>query len=642
MGSECFKRIMAKANFCKKEDKHFLRAGMMVAKNNLLYEILSLEVEGTLGINVRTWSTMDSITIDIGATVMVDDSQEGGIHGSKGPINVSLDFILEAPCTLAVTSPEYFGEKKGIRSKGKLMCEVKWFNKLVTLVHEDLKVETMFKMESNSEMVRGFSDANFKSTYNPWYTLNGKLPVRSGTGVSVIEVQAEGELQTKYKGIWFTFEDQWRPRGLTSYGMEALSMMVLRQMCDGLAMKQGLVLYSDCKGMVDGMEKKKKPSATAASIINVLRRNSQHQISWTKGHPEKGKKLGELNEVERGIYISDLLGRDIHTREKGLEKLKPYTYNIIDTPARDIMNWVLNSECGAVVVEVDDDHKPTIFLGKINVQNSAELKDYLTNRETFASGDHPVDYWPNATRKLASTIWNLKGRSYGARASAVRVMFDKGYHGGNQSKWKCSTIDKCPLCGEMDSNEHWIVGCQSYEMRVLSEDAMDSLREEARTAPVDVRGAFNEIIKWSRNTKYKELGWIAMPHTDDLDTLTNAISANTDYRKRKEVMDATRKGLKILCDAARQRWKERVKQASKKRQNNAPGIGTKRMHTEGNKLNLASKGTASLDHFFHKKEASTSTRNNNHSYAVMKGPILTQTSIRSFLTKDRVDRTGIG
>ena len=39
-----------------------------------------------------------------------------------------------------------------------------------------------------------------------------------------------------------------------------------------------------------------------------------------------------------------------------------------------------------------------------------------------------------------------------------QVIWDKGWHGGNKAEGDCSEEDaKCVMCGEVDSQRHWMI-----------------------------------------------------------------------------------------------------------------------------------------------------------------------------------------
>jgi hypothetical protein len=64
----------------------------------------------------------------------------------------------------------------------------------------------------------------------------------------------------------------------------------------------------------------------------------------------------------------------------------------------------------------------------------------------------------------------------------VRVIWDKGWHGGNRAKGDCDEEEtKCVLCGEVDGQRHWMVECghnTCEELRGLGKAKMEEILNE--------------------------------------------------------------------------------------------------------------------------------------------------------------------
>ena len=96
----------------------------------------------------------------------------------------------------------------------------------------------------------------------------------------------------------------------------------------------------------------------------------------------------------------------------------------------------------------------------------AALTKYLAERERYSADIQRFSQWATAPVSFASSQWDLQRLSRSQRASSVRVMFDKHWHGRNRSKIKKLTqeeiafVEQCPLCGAPSENaEHWIREC---------------------------------------------------------------------------------------------------------------------------------------------------------------------------------------
>lgn len=98
------------------------------------------------------------------------------------------------------------------------------------------------------------------------------------------------------------------------------------------------------------------------------------------------------------------------------------------------------------------------------------LQMYLQERVKYSESLGRFSDWINTSSALASRAWQLSRRSLTSRAFAMRIIWDKGYHGGNRSKGAAYTqaqkdcLERCTVCAGVDSANHWIRECPNPVM----------------------------------------------------------------------------------------------------------------------------------------------------------------------------------
>ena len=62
---------------------------------------------------------------------------------------------------------------------------------------------------------------------------------------------------------------------------------------------------------------------------------------------------------------------------------------------------------------------------------------------------------------FAARQYQLKDAPRGEMARRGKGIWDKGWYGGNKAKRDCTEEDaKCVMCGEVDSQRHWMIECE--------------------------------------------------------------------------------------------------------------------------------------------------------------------------------------
>jgi len=106
----------------------------------------------------------------------------------------------------------------------------------------------------------------------------------------------------------------------------------------------------------------------------------------------------------------------------------------------------------------------------------------MTQRDGYRAKRGAPSKWQGADMGMIEHIWHPNKHSLSKRASTHRIVYDKGWHGGNRAKASSSagdddTCGACDHCGEPDLQDHWIRSCQFEDVRTISQKALHSAWE---------------------------------------------------------------------------------------------------------------------------------------------------------------------
>ena len=97
--------------------------------------------------------------------------------------------------------------------------------------------------------------------------------------------------------------------------------------------------------------------------------------------------------------------------------------------------------------------------------------------------------------------YELNRANLGDKARRVRIIWDKGWHGGNQAKGNCEEEDTlCNLCGRPDSERHWIIGCAHDDCTLIRYEAQGRITELIEKIDVldeDAKELAETIADWA-------------------------------------------------------------------------------------------------------------------------------------------------
>ena len=111
------------------------------------------------------------------------------------------------------------------------------------------------------------------------------------------------------------------------------------------------------------------------------------------------------------------------------------------------------------------------------------LQNPLIRRDAYRIDRGDGIKWQQAHMGLVDDVWHLNRLSLTKRATIHRLLYDKGHHGGNRAETtKPAEIEEavwigCGLCGEPDSQHHYIRQCAHHLITPIRLQALDSATE---------------------------------------------------------------------------------------------------------------------------------------------------------------------
>ena len=173
--------------------------------------------------------------------------------------------------------------------------------------------------------------------------------------------------------------------------------------------------------------------------------------------------------------------------------------------------------------------------------------------------------WAGTVAKFASLQFDLKNQPLGERARRVRIIWDQGWHGGNIAKGNPTDLEltKCVLCGEMDSERHWLVECVHPECMKVRDKAyarIATLKGKLHSGCVMERALVSSIVEWAKNRVDAARIWTGLWSRGLLSELEAALQFGRMKKKKVEALRGVALSVgKIFATAATELWGVKVK-----------------------------------------------------------------------------------
>ena len=107
---------------------------------------------------------------------------------------------------------------------------------------------------------------------------------------------------------------------------------------------------------------------------------------------------------------------------------------------------------------------------------------YYRERDEYRVQGGRIATWEHDTSmEHSAEVFSMRSASAAVAGTKSRVMYDKGYHGGNRAKNDGLTPEEkekagqCLLCGQPDSQDHWLHHCANKCMVRIRDDILADL-----------------------------------------------------------------------------------------------------------------------------------------------------------------------
>ena len=271
----------------------------------------------------------------------------------------------------------------------------------------------------------------------------------------------------------------------SAYTMEYIALAAaLRLQEHGISVAP---VSTDAKAVLRTIHNRKqhllKPDCTHRVLLQSIDRSLQigaRMPVWTRGHPEKREPdRTKWTVQECGNHLADRAAA--HNRGQFLSFSRTTDGEQVAEPT-----WI-TVHCMDIVSDCvregdiywgDSLGKPVCLNGLMDTIYCTRLHSYLTNRDLLRNG---LPRWLDGTPRLAATIFNGTDKSVSTAAQTCRIIFDKNWHGGNRgNSVKNNLADKtemmkCHMCGDIDSQDHWVHYCSHPNVKAIRGATMSNL-----------------------------------------------------------------------------------------------------------------------------------------------------------------------
>ena len=193
----------------------------------------------------------------------------------------------------------------------------------------------------------------------------------------------------------------------------------------------------------------------------------------------------------------------------------------------------------------------------LKLAKEARDREYLRKCDGYRRERGELPVWAGTVAKFASLQFDLKRQPLGERARRVRIIWNQGWHGGNIAKGNPTDLEltKCVLCGEGDSERHWLVECAHPECVNIRDKAyarIATLKGKIHKGCVMERALISNIVEWSRNRAEAARIWTGLWSRGLLRDLEGGLKFGKMKKKKLKHCGALR--FRLVRFLRRRRW----------------------------------------------------------------------------------------
>jgi hypothetical protein len=224
-------------------------------------------------------------------------------------------------------------------------------------------------------------------------------------------------------------------------------------------------------------------------------------------HADKLKSLTDLSYAEWGNFIADKVAGDnfADLEDLGLSLVSTdiFARNVLpDIPCTN--SWYWGDAAGT----------PLPLVPLSSQQHDVRHQLYITDRDNYrAHLPQPLPaYWYDNSLRFAAKVYELKHASPRGLSTKVRLIMSKGWHGGNRIKSKKASAEDqvCLLCGQDDSQAHWLHHCPHPPSAMLRTEAFKEINGHIGASANPRYGtAFRTVLMTTFHLVPLAFGWLA-------------------------------------------------------------------------------------------------------------------------------------
>jgi hypothetical protein len=206
------------------------------------------------------------------------------------------------------------------------------------------------------------------------------------------------------------------------------------------------------------------------------------------------------------------------------------------------------------------------------------LEVYLIDRDIFRVGRGLEEKWQDVHLGFIEDVWNTKKLKMGKMATVNRLIWDRGWHGGNRAKTICpaeTTKEEwisCGECGKPDSQNHWIRECQAEHIKTVRASTKDQVHEQLekilfskgrKSVRREIHSVCTELVDEAYYGEGGEQLWVGILPSRTVNIISPRLSNEQMQHDKMQIPNRWRisilRILKILAGGTQLTWQAKEK-----------------------------------------------------------------------------------
>jgi hypothetical protein len=277
--------------------------------------------------------------------------------------------------------------------------------------------------------------------------------------------------------------------------------------------------------------------------------------NWIPGHPERTVPDRNLwTKHMWGNHMADATAaEDLKEEEWGVqcEHTAVSVRDVLQAMARE-PRWMWVDNMGTPITSsIPKDIRKKRF------------EKYLKDRDGYRAQRGAEPIWEGTKTEFSAIQYELTTQPRGEKARRVRVIWDKGWHGGNIAKGNCEEEEtKCVLCGEVDGQRHWMIECGHVaceELKRLGRERMKEMVYEVGPERDKAYRLATLIVNWAWTREDACRIWTGLWSPKLIEDLESELQLGVMSKDEVEELQAVAMSLgRIMAQTALEQWSLKV------------------------------------------------------------------------------------